>query len=90
MTGGGTRIGPLVQMLADALGRDVFLSASPDAAGVGAARLAAIAVEGGGLERTQATPTVISPDPEGASRLEALRPMYERAARSVRELAADG
>jgi xylulokinase len=90
VTGGGTRLGPLVQILADALDREVLLSASPDAAGVGAARIGAVAVGAVALEERREGGTVISPDPQGVSRLAMLRPLYDRAARAVRSLAADG
>ena len=90
VTGGGMRIGPLVQIVADVLGRDVIPSRSPEAASIGAAKIAAVAVGGGGFESLDPTPTTVSPDPAGVDRLALLHPLYERAARVIRELAIDG
>jgi sugar (pentulose or hexulose) kinase len=87
VTGGGTRLGPLVQVLADVLDREVLLSASPDAAGIGAAWIAGLSIDPARGARSPASPTVVAPKRDGVARLAELRPRYEDAARSVRELA---
>jgi sugar (pentulose or hexulose) kinase len=87
VTGGGSRLGPLVQILADVLDRELLLSASPDAAGIGAARIAALAIDPSLRAGAQASPTVVAPRQDGVARLAELRRRYDDAARSVRELA---
>lgn len=66
-TGGGTRVGPWMQAIADATGRDVQVSAVAEGAALGAAFLARLAV---GLEssmtdagRWASTERIIEPDP---------------------------
>jgi sugar (pentulose or hexulose) kinase len=74
--GGGTRVGPWMQAIADATGRPVEVSAVPEGAALGAAFLGRIAA---GLETTiadaarwAATGRVVDPDPAWA------RPTYDR------------
>ncbi|OBG95226.1 xylulose kinase [Mycobacterium sp. E3298] len=70
-TGGGTRVGPWMQAIADATGRPVEVSAVPEGAALGAAFLARIAA---GLETSIAdaarwarTERVVEPDPAWAA-----------------------
>lgn len=73
-TGGGTRVGPWMQAIADATGRPVEVSAVPEGAALGAAFLARIAA---GLETSIAdaarwarTERVVEPDPAWAGPVE--------------------
>ncbi|OBI03242.1 xylulokinase [Mycobacterium scrofulaceum] len=73
-TGGGTRVGPWMQAIADATGRPVEVSAVPEGAALGAAFLARIAA---GLETSIAdaarwarTERVVEPDPAWAAPVE--------------------
>ncbi|OBI12408.1 FGGY-family carbohydrate kinase [Mycobacterium sp. E2497] len=73
-TGGGTRVAPWMQAIADATGRPVELSAVPEGAALGAAFLARMAV---GLEtaiadaaRWARTERVVEPDPGWATAIE--------------------
>ncbi|OBH06845.1 FGGY-family carbohydrate kinase [Mycobacterium sp. E1747] len=73
-TGGGTRVGPWMQAIADATGRPVEVSAVPEGAALGAAFLARIAA---GLEtsitdaaRWARTERVVEPDPAWAAPVE--------------------
>ncbi len=73
-TGGGTRVGPWMQAIADATGRPVAVSAVAEGAALGAAFLGRMAV---GLEssisdaaRWAATERVIEPDPTWAGAME--------------------
>jgi xylulokinase len=73
-TGGGTRLGPWMQAIADATGRPVEVSAVAEGAALGAAFLGRMAV---GLEssisdaaRWAATERVIEPDPTWAGAME--------------------
>ncbi|WP_322859516.1 FGGY-family carbohydrate kinase [Mycobacterium europaeum] len=73
-TGGGTRIGPWMQAIADATGRPVEVSGVPEGAALGAAFLARMAV---GLEtaiadaaRWARTERVVEPDPGWAAAIE--------------------
>jgi xylulokinase len=73
-TGGGTRVGPWLQAIADATGRPVEVSAVAEGAALGAAFLARMAV---GLETTIAdaarwvrTERVVEPDPAWAAAVE--------------------
>lgn len=90
VTGGGMRLGPIVSLLADALGCELWPSASPDAAAVGAARIAALALGDEEIGRGVPSPAPVQPDAAGSERLAAVRPRYERAAGAVRELASHG
>lgn len=72
--GGGTRVAPWMQAIADATGRPVEVSAVPEGAALGAAFLARIAV---GLETTIAdagrwarTERIVEPDPAWAAAVE--------------------
>jgi xylulokinase len=72
--GGGTRVGPWMQAIADAIGRPVEVSAVAEGAALGAAFLARI---GAGLESTIAdaarwarTERVVDPDPAWAAAIE--------------------
>lgn len=72
--GGGTRVGPWMQAIADATGRPVEVSGVPEGAALGAAFLARMAV---GLEtgiadaaRWAATERVVEPDPTWTSAIE--------------------
>lgn len=89
VTGGGMRLGPIVSVLADSLGCEIWPSASPDAAALGAARMAAMAVGEDEVELTVSTSGAVRPDAAGSERLARIRPRYERAARLVRELGTD-
>lgn len=73
-TGGGTRVGPWLQAIADATGRPVEVSGVAEGAALGAAFLARMAV---GLETTIAdaarwarTERIVEPDPAWASAVE--------------------
>lgn len=73
-TGGGTRVGPWMQAIADATGRPVEVSAVPEGAALGAAFLARVAA---GLETSIAdaarwarTERVVEPDPAWAAPVE--------------------
>lgn len=73
-TGGGTRVGPWMQAIADATGRPVEVSGVPEGAALGAAFLARMAV---GLEtaiadaaRWARTERVVEPDPGWAAAIE--------------------
>lgn len=73
-TGGGTRVGPWLQAIADATARPVEVSAVPEGAALGAAFLARLAA---GLETTwtdaarwAATERVVEPDPAWAVPIE--------------------
>jgi xylulokinase len=73
-TGGGTRVGPWLQAIADATGRPVEVSGVAEGAALGAAFLARMAA---GLETTIAdaarwarTGRVVEPDPTWASPVE--------------------
>jgi xylulokinase len=86
-TGGGTRVQPWMQAIADATGLPVEVSAVPEGAALGAAFLARVAA---GLERSGAdavrwasTERVVEPDPSWA------KPMQDRYARFL-ELAQGG
>jgi len=82
-TGGGTRVGPWMQALADCTALPVHVAAVPEGAALGAAWLARMAVglEDGldGLARWAATGRVVEPDPRW------IEPVAERYAR-FREL----
>lgn len=73
-TGGGTRVGPWMQAIADATGRPVEVSGVPEGAALGAAFLARMAA---GLEtsiadaaRWVSTESVVEPDPAWAHAVE--------------------
>lgn len=73
-TGGGTRVGPWMQAIADATGRPVEVSAVPEGAALGAAFLGRMAA---GLEtsiadaaRWVSTERVVEPDPAWAAAVE--------------------
>ncbi|GAA4292312.1 xylulokinase [Mycobacterium paraffinicum] len=73
-TGGGTRVGPWMQAIADATGRPVEVSAVPEGAALGAAFLGRMAA---GLEtsiadaaRWASTERVVEPDPAWAGAVE--------------------
>ena len=73
-TGGGTRVGPWMQAVADATGRPVQVSGVPEGAALGAAFLARMAA---GLEtsiadaaRWASTERVVEPDPAWAAAIE--------------------
>ena len=73
-TGGGTRVGPWMQAIADATGRPVEVSGVPEGAALGAAFLARMAA---GLEtsiadaaRWASTEGVVEPDPAWATAIE--------------------
>jgi xylulokinase len=84
VTGGGTRLGPIVQVLADVLDRELLVSASPEAAAIGAARLGAAAA-GEGIENQRlGTPTLVEPQPANTELLRSVRDRYEAAAAAVR------
>jgi len=82
-TGGGTRVEPWMQALADCTGLPVHVAAVPEGAALGAAWLARMAVglEDGldGLARWASTGRVVDPDPRW------IEPVAERYAR-FREL----
>jgi xylulokinase len=86
VTGGGTRLGPIVQILADVLDRELFVSAAPDAAAIGAARLGAAAA-GDGIENQRlSAPAVLEPQAASTESLRSARHRYEAAAAAVRGL----
>ena len=92
VTGGGSRLGPIVQTLADVLDRELQLSASPEAAAIGAAGLGAAAVNDDNAREMLssmaplAAPTIVSPRPERATALRPVRDRYEAIAAIVRQL----
>jgi xylulokinase len=85
VTGGGARLGPIVQLMADLLGREVKLSASLEAAGIGAARLAA-AADGADDALPLPPPTIVAPRAPRTALLATRRRRYSAMSAAIRDL----
>ena len=91
VTGGATRSREWMRLLADVLGADLQVSVEPDAACVGAAILAAIAVgdasdSRSGAERMACSTATVATDGATSRAYDRLFAAYERDARAISEL----
>jgi sugar (pentulose or hexulose) kinase len=95
VAGGATRSRAWMQLLADVLGADLLVSTEPDAACVGAAILAAVAVGEvpdvvGGADRMGCSHSDVPADDGASAVYERLSAGYRHAARALGELYATG